>query len=121
MWTRAQANVELAVALLQLARDQRNAGVATGVDVTRAETRLAQERVGLAQAEIAAEQARLDLRRVIGVPLGSELMLSDALAFTAETLPQPETAVSDALVHRAEVLISEAQVNMFASNEGRER
>jgi outer membrane protein TolC len=112
--TAAQANVELAVALLQLARDQRNAGVATGVDVTRAETRLAQERVGLAQAEIAAEQARLDLQRVIGVPLGSELMLSDALAFTAEPLPQPETAVSDALAHRAEVLISEAQANMFA-------
>ena len=111
--TAAEANVELAVALLQLARNQRNAGIATGVDVTRAETRLAQERVGLAQAQTAAEQARLDLQRVIGVPLGSELMLSDALAFTAEALPQPETAVSDALSHRAEVLISEAQVNMF--------
>ena len=42
----AQANVELAQALLKLAQDQRNAGVATGVDVTRAQTRLAEQQVG---------------------------------------------------------------------------
>jgi len=109
----AQANVALAEALFRLAQDQRNAGVATGVDVTRAETRLAQERVDLAQSQTAAEQARLNLQRVIGVPLGSPLVLTDQLAFTAETPPQPESAVSEAMSHRAEVAISEAQVSMF--------
>jgi TolC family type I secretion outer membrane protein len=109
----AQANVTLAEALLKLAQDQRNAGVATGTDVTRAETRLAQERVDLFQAQTTAEQARLNLQRVIGVPLGSPLVLSDQLTFTAEALPQVDSAVSDALSHRAEVLISEAQVSMF--------
>src|ERR1044072_1797837 len=59
----AQANVTLAEALLRLAQDQRNAGVATGVDVTRAETRLAQERVDLFQSQTTAEQARLNLQR----------------------------------------------------------
>ena len=108
----AQANVTLAEALLKLAQDQRNAGIATGVDVTRAETRLAQERVNLAQTQTTAEQARLNLQRVIGVPLGSALVLTDQLTFTAEPLPQTDSAVSDALAHRAEVLISEAQVNM---------
>jgi outer membrane protein len=107
----AQANVELAAALLQLAQDQRNAGVATGVDVTRAETRLAQERVGLAEAQTTAEQALLNLQRVIGVPLGSTMTLTDPLAFTPESIPQSETAVTDALANRAEVLISQAQVN----------
>jgi outer membrane protein TolC len=109
----AQANVTLAEALLRLAQDQRNAGVATGVDVTRAETRLAQERVDLAQSETIAEQARLNLQRVIGVPLGSTLVLTDQLTFSAEPLPQPDIAVSEALSRRAEVLISEAQVSMF--------
>jgi outer membrane protein len=109
----AQANVTLAEALLRLAQDQRNAGVATGVDVTRAETRLAQERVDLAQAQTSAEQARLNLQRVIGVPLGSALVLTDQLTFAAEPLPQADSAVADALSHRAEVLISEAQVTMF--------
>jgi len=110
----AQANVTLAEALLRLAQDQRNAGVATGVDVTRAETKLAQERVDLAQAQTSADQARFNLQRVIGVPLGSTLMLTDQLRFTAEQLPQPETAVVEALSHRAEVQISEARVNMFS-------
>lgn len=109
----AQANVILAEALLRLAQDQRNAGVATGVDVTRAETRLAQERVDLAQAQTISEQARLNLQRVIGVPLGSTLVLTDPLRFTTEPLPQADTAVSEALTRRAEVLISEAQVSMF--------
>ena len=110
----AQANVTLAEALLRLAQDQRNAGVATGTDVTRAETRLAQERVDLFQAQTTAEQARLNLQRVIGVPLGSPLVLTDQLTFTAEALPQADSAVADALAHRAEVLISEAQVSMFS-------
>lgn len=110
----AQANVTLAEALFRLAQDQRNAGVATGVDVTRAETRLAQERVDLAQAQTIAEQARLNLQRVIGVPLGSTLVLTDQLKFTAEPLPQVDTAVSEALSRRPEVLISEAQVKLFS-------
>jgi outer membrane protein TolC len=109
----AQANVDLASALFQLAQDQRNAGVATGVDVTRAETRLAQERVDLAQAQTLAEQARLNLQRVIGVPQGSVLVLADALAFAPEPMPQVDVAVSEALSHRAEVLISEAQLSML--------
>jgi outer membrane protein len=109
----AQANVMLAEALLRLAQDQRSAGVATGVDVTRAETRLAQERVDLAQTQTTAEQARLNLQRVIGVPLGSPLVLTDQLRFTVEALPQADSAVSDALSHRAEVLISEAQLSML--------
>jgi len=110
--TSAQANVELATTLLKLAQDQRAAGVATGVDVTRAETRLAQERVGLAQAETASEEASLNLQRVIGVPLGSPLTLADPLRFTVEALPTPQVAVDQALSGRAEVLVSEANLKM---------
>ena len=83
----ANADVDLAQALLTLATDQRTAGVATGVDVTRAETRLAQQQVRLAQSQTALEEARLQLQRVVGLPLGSVLTLTDAMRFTNETLP----------------------------------
>jgi outer membrane protein TolC len=106
----AQADLDLANALFRLAQDQRAAGVATGVDVTRAETRLAQERVNLAQAQTEAEQSRLNLQRIIGVPLGSTLVLSDPLRFTVESLPSPDAAIAQALTNRAEVLISQAQL-----------
>lgn len=49
----AQANVELAQALLTLAQDQRKAGVATGVDVTRANTQASTQ-----QASAVVQQAR---------------------------------------------------------------
>jgi outer membrane protein TolC len=108
----AQSNVELARTLVQLAQDQRNAGVATGVDVTRAETRLATEEVRLAQSQTASEQARLNLQRVVGLPLESPLTLTDQLRFTDEPLPSAETAVSDAAQNRREVRIAEEQVNL---------
>jgi outer membrane protein TolC len=105
----AQANVELAKALLKLAQDQRNAGVATGVDVTRAETRLAQQQVALAQAQTMSEQTRLNLQRVVGLPLGSSLTLTDRLGFREEQLPAVETAVTQASHDRREVQVAEEQ------------
>jgi len=88
------ADVELATALQVLALDQRAAGVATGVDVARAETRLAQQQVRLAQSQTALEEARLQFQRVVGLPLGSQLTLTDTLRFSSETLPAIESAVA---------------------------
>src|SRR6185503_5098836 len=105
----AQANVELARALLQLAQDQRNAGVATGVDVTRAQTRLAEQQVGLAQAQTDSEQARLNLQRLIGLPLGSPLTLTDQLRFVEEPLPSVETAETQAAHDRREIQVAEEE------------
>ncbi len=108
----AQANVELAQALLTLAQDQRKAGVATGVDVTRAQVRLGGEKVRLAQAQTASEQALLNIQRVVGVPLGSALTLTDSLRFTTEAMPSIETAISQAGQNRPEVRIAEAEVTL---------
>lgn len=105
----AQANVELAQALLQLAQDQRNAGVATGVDVTRAQARLAEQQVGLAQAQTDSEQARLNLQRLIGLPLGSPLTLTDQLRFVEEPLPSVDTAVTQAAQDRREIQVAEEE------------
>jgi len=106
----AQANVDLAQALFRLAQDQRNAGVGTGIDVTRAQTRLAQEQVRSAQAQTASEQARLNLQRVVGLSLGSPLTLTDQLRFTNGPLPALETAVLQASENRREILIAERQL-----------
>jgi outer membrane protein len=110
--TAAEANVELAQTLLKLAQDQHEAGVATGVDVTRAATRLAQEQVRLAQAQTAAEQSVLNLQRVVGLPLGTPLTLTDPLRFTTDAVPAIETAVEQAGRNRPEVRIAEAQVTL---------
>jgi len=108
----AQANVTLGQTLLKLAQDQRDAGIATGVDVTRAETRLAQEQVRLSRAQTDAEEARLQLQHIVGLPLGSPFTLTDPLRFSVETLPAIETAIATAEDTRAEVLAARAQVTV---------
>jgi outer membrane protein len=109
----ANADVGLAQALLVLARDQRTAGVATGVDVTRAETRLAQQQFRLAQSQTALEEARLQLQRVVGLPLGSKLTLTDEMRFINEVLPPIDSAVTQAEQDRPEVRIAAAQVTQI--------
>lgn len=108
----SQANVDLAQALLKLARDQRDAGVATGVDVTRAETRLSQEQLRLAQAQFSSERARLNLQRVVGLPLESPLTLTDQLRFADDPVPSVETAITQAAENRPEVRIAEEQIRV---------
>ena len=66
----AQSNFELAQKLSTLAHHQHDAGLATGVDVARAETRTAQDHQRLIQSQLAATQADIRLKRVVGVPLG---------------------------------------------------
>lgn len=105
----AQANVELAQALLKLAQDQRDAGIATGVDVTRAQTRLAERQVSLAQAQTTSEQARLNLQRVVGLPLGEPLTLTDQLRFVEDPLPAVDVAVAQAVHDRREIQVAEEQ------------
>jgi outer membrane protein TolC len=99
----------LAQALLKLAQDQRNAGVATGVDVIRAQTRLAEQQVGLAQAQTDSEQARLNLQRLIGLPLGGPLTLTDQLRFVDDPLPSVDTAVAQAAQDRREIQVAEEE------------
>ena len=107
----AEADVELARALLTLAQDQRNAGVATGVDVIRAQTRLAQQQVELAQAQTDSEQSRLNLQRVVGLPLGGPLTLTDQLRFNQDDVLALDLAVAQAGRDRREIQVAEAQLN----------
>jgi outer membrane protein len=108
----AQADVNLARRLLELAVSQRNAGVATGIDVARAETRLAGQEVRLAQARTDLDTARLNLLRVIGAPLASELTLAESMRFAPEALPDPEAAVQKALTDRVEIRSAQEQVRI---------
>ena len=105
----AQANLNLAKTLLTLANNQKNAGVATGVDVTRAETRVADQETRLAQAETAGQTAMLNLLRVAGLPLDGRPELTDPLEFNAEPAPVVEVAMQTAAQDRVEIAIAEQE------------
>ncbi|MEX0326044.1 MAG: TolC family protein, partial [Puniceicoccaceae bacterium] len=82
------ANLERDRVLLQIATDQKNAGVATALDVTRAEVGLAGNELDRLQQETTVLQSALTLKQVLALPLGRELEL------TAEPYFEEETAIA---------------------------
>ena len=77
----AESRVDTAQALYKLAAEQREAGVATGIDVLRAEVQLANERQALVESRNRAKGSLLTLARNIGMSPGTDLALADPLAF----------------------------------------
>lgn len=112
----AQSNVQLAETLLALANNQRQAGVADGIDVARAETRLANQRVQLSQAQTNLNTALLDLLRLVngvgGRSFASRMTLRDQMRLTAEPDRNTDVAVKQALTDRVEVSIAEKELKI---------
>lgn len=98
----AQSRVVTAEELLRLARERRSAGVATGVDVLRAEVQLANERQRLLEARNETQQALLQLARNIGLRPGTPLELADVLRFQPVDTPAVEAALAGSLTARAD-------------------
>ncbi|HET7313705.1 TolC family protein [Salinisphaera sp.] len=106
----AEANVEQAKTLLKLARDQEQVGVATGVDVTRARARLARVRADLAQRRTERTRAEIQLARTAGLPLGSNLKLTDPLVFRPMPLGPVDAAIDTALAGRPEIDVARTRI-----------
>jgi len=108
----AEANVQLAQRLLDLATNQKTAGIATGVDVARAETRLAGQHVELSQARTALDTARIHLLRLTGLPLAQIPAPSESMRFEPGVIPPADEAVRKALADRIELQIAEDQLRI---------
>jgi len=115
----AQSNVQLAGRLRDLAMHQKEAGIATGIDVARAETRLANQQVQLAQAQTNLDTARLDLLRIVGgQPLSTELTLSDRMRVAGDPQRDMDASVQQALTDRAEVRVAAQQLKIAGAQSG---
>ena len=101
---RAQAQLEaraadsaLAADLLRIARDQLDAGVGVALDVTRAQSQLANVRAQIIMARNERDRTLLELRRVTGMPIDAPLELADSLAgMPVEDLPAAGNAAGNA-------------------------
>ena len=100
----AESDVQVARELLTLAQDQRRAGVASGVDVARAETLVAQDEFALVRARTLLTTSTLSLKRVASLPQGEDIHLADGLDFAPQPLPTAEAAVGQALDQRQEIV-----------------
>jgi outer membrane protein len=98
-----QANVGLAEAVLKQAENQKNAGTGTGIEVTRANVQLSNERQRLLVVENERSKAHLQLLRVMGLNLGTELELTDKLSYEPLDAITVEQAESQAWKNRPDV------------------
>jgi outer membrane protein TolC len=89
----AGAQLATSEALYKQAVDLRQSGIIAGIDVVRAEVRMSTERQQLTAAKNEAQKAKLQLARVIGLPVGQEFTLNSALP----DVPVPEMTLDDAL------------------------
>ena len=96
----AASRVETAEALSKLATDQRDTGVATGIDVLRAQVQLANERQSLVQARNRAKGSLLVLARNIGMSPGTQIELADPLEFRSAEPVNVEAVLPHALASR---------------------
>jgi outer membrane protein TolC len=91
--TSARAQLETADALHRQAQSLRESGLVAGVDVIRAEVRLTTERQRTTAAENDFQKSKLQLARVIGLPIGQSFTLSEVIP----NVPAPTMTFEDAL------------------------
>jgi outer membrane protein TolC len=89
----ARAQLETARALYNQAVDLKQGGLVAGIDVIRAEVRLSTERQRSTGTENEFQKSKLQLARVIGLPVGQQYALSDQIPYA----PVPEMTLDDAL------------------------
>jgi len=99
----AKANVALSDALLKLSQSQKTAGTGTGIEVTRAEVQLANDRQRQIVAQNDVERSHLQLLKVIGLKLESPVELTATLAYVPVASMDVAQALATARSSRAEL------------------
>jgi outer membrane protein len=99
----ARANVELSEALLKLAQSQKEAGTGTGIEITRAQVQLANDRQRLLVVENDVDRSHLQLLKVLGLKLDNPVELMDQLTYVATDNTDEAQALATAQQNRAEL------------------
>jgi outer membrane protein len=107
----AQANVTLAKAVLTQAENQKKAGTATGIEITRARVQLANDRQRLLVAENARRSAHLQLLRAMNRQLDMELDLTDKLGYAPIDSITLDRAKTQALSERLDLKAQQEREN----------
>jgi outer membrane protein TolC len=89
----ARALLQTSQAIYQQAQDLRQSGIIAGIDVVRAEVRLNGDRQRVTVSQNSLEKTRLQLARIIGLPIGQPFAISAQLP----NVPVPDMTIDQAL------------------------
>jgi outer membrane protein TolC len=98
-----RAQLDTADALAAQAEDRRKSGLVPAIDSLRAEVQRQTERQRLVMAQNVAAKQKLALSRAVGLPLGQEVTLTDAMPNPQSAVPSLDEAVKEAYAHREDL------------------
>jgi outer membrane protein len=107
----ARANITLSKAVLTQAENQKKAGTATGIEITRARVQLANDQQRLLIAENVRRSAHLQLLRTLDLQLDTELDLTDKLGYVPVDSITLAQAKAQALAERSDFKAQQAREN----------
>ena len=105
-----ESNIERARVLLDLARSQLDAGVATEIDVTRARVTLATEQQARLQQETAVYESELTLKRLLDLELDRDIAIRDFVAHREADSETPQVREESVLNDRADYRVLERRL-----------
>jgi outer membrane protein TolC len=105
-----RSQVETSQALYDRAVDQQTAGTAAGIDVLRSQVELKQQQQRLLVQTNQFEKNKLALGRVIGIPSGQPLIISETVPFAALASITQDQALQTAAQRRPDLQSSQARV-----------
>lgn len=108
----ARAQRETADALHRQAANLRKSGLVAGIDVVRAEVRLATERQRATAAENEFQKAKLQLARAIGLPPRQPFVLTDAVPYSPAPVMTLDAALERAYHDRPDYLATLERVQV---------
>lgn len=109
-----EADIELSRQLTKLAKDRKTAGIATGLDVTREEVQMENNKQRLLVSQNEQESARLNLIRALGIAFDVRLTLTDELKFVSVEPQRAEEALTTAREQRMELKAQETRQKLAA-------
>ena len=111
----SQAQVRTAQTLYDLAVSQKAAGVAPGIEILRTQVELHAQQQRLIVAKDQFAKDKLALARAIGLPLGQEFQLTDAMSFQPLPSMSLEETVQRAYKERPDFQSAQAKVRSAES------
>jgi outer membrane protein TolC len=106
----AQAEVKTAEALYQQAADLQKAGVSARIDPLRSQVELQSRQQQLIVAQNDLDKSKLTLIRIIGLPVGQPITLTDRVPFEPLAAIDFDSALQRAYTRRLDFLSAKAQV-----------
>jgi outer membrane protein TolC len=110
-----QAQVQTAKALLDQTTDQKNAGLAAGIDLLRAQVELQTQQQQLIAAQNDFSKQKLSLARAIGLPMAQPFALSDTAPYEPPAPVNLEEQMKSAYASRGDFQGAQARVQSAES------